>query len=58
MVSTRGKKRKIDEVKEEEDEDLQLVVSEPSSWWVRGDVWYEDGNVVLLATGDVGFKVS
>ena len=56
MVSTRGKKRKVDEAKEEEDEDTQLEVLE--QWWVRGDIWYEDGSVVLLAPGNVGFKVS
>ena len=25
---------------------------------IQSDLWFEDGNVILIATGGVGFKVS
>ena len=51
MVSSRGKKRKVKSGEE-------AIEQENAKWWVRGDIWYEDGSVVLLTTGNIGFKVS
>ncbi|TCD61854.1 hypothetical protein EIP91_007823 [Steccherinum ochraceum] len=68
MVSTRGKKRKLDEegtraddtetetvAAKEEDEETEGPEQQALDF-EHGDLWFEDGNVILTAE-DVGFKV-
>ena len=58
MVSTRNKKRKVDEP-EEPDSATKTEEQEPEleAEFTRGSIWYEDGSVVLVTAGNVGFKV-
>lgn len=57
-----SKKRKVEEI---DDDDVRVVEAEAEGEeeeeeprFERGDVWYDDGSVIMLATGDIAFKVS
>ena len=54
MVATQNAKRKR---VEDEEAPIKSEASTPAAF-KRGDVWFEDGNVIIIATGNVGFKVS
>lgn len=62
MVSTRTKKRKADDALEEDNAQAAAKIEEEAAElepvFTRGDIWYEDGSVVLVAKGNAGFKVS
>lgn len=56
MVSTRNKKRKLEDTEPETQPEDELS-DVPGSTPDRGDVWFEDGNMILVAADKVGFKV-
>lgn len=65
MVSTRGTKRKLTETQEVNVRspecttisEKQARPSGSNSSFVRGEIWFEDGNVILVAARNVAFKV-
>ena len=64
MALTRGKKRKTEDIDVDllPDESISTtgpVKTQPETSLTRRDgLWFNDGSVVLVARGNVGFKVS